>query len=128
MHKYMTVTMPDGSIYGVPVEMIAHNRAKHYAHEFDGDIRASLEEDTLPLFESDDYEIQDWAVNNMNWLEELVTLSGSVENFVLLKGDRTPDNYQVKWDWLPSLLGLRPSGRLRYLPDKSVVRFSIGLP
>ena len=67
MHKYMTVTMPDGSIYGVPVEMIAHNRAKRYAHEFDGDIQASLEEDTLPLFESDDYEIQDWAVNNMNW-------------------------------------------------------------
>ncbi len=69
MHKYMTVTMPDGSIYGVPVEMIARNRAAHYAHEFDGDIELSLEEDTYPLFESDDFEIEDWAVNQMNWCD-----------------------------------------------------------
>lgn len=67
MHKYMTVEMPDGSKWGVPVEMIARDRAKIYAHEFDGDIERSLAEDTLPLFEADDYEIQDWAVNNMNW-------------------------------------------------------------
>lgn len=67
MHKLMTVEMPDGSKWGVPVEMIARNRAAHYADEFDGDVERSLAEDTIPLFESDDYEIQDWAVNNMNW-------------------------------------------------------------
>ena len=67
MHKLMTVEMPDGSKWGVPVEMIARSRATHYAHEFDGDVERSLAEDTTPLFESDDYEIQDWAVNNMNW-------------------------------------------------------------
>jgi hypothetical protein len=67
MHKYMTIDMPDGSKWGVPVGMIACNRAAHYAHEFDGDEARSLAEDTQPLFESDDYEIQDWAVNNMNW-------------------------------------------------------------
>ena len=66
MHKYLTVEMPDGSIWGVPVEMIAKNRAAHYASEFGGDVERSLAEDTLPLFE-DDYEIQDWAVNNMHW-------------------------------------------------------------
>ena len=67
MHKQMKVEMSDGSIWAVPVEMIARHRAKHYAHEFDGDIEKSLAEDTIPLFESDDYEIEDWAVNNMNW-------------------------------------------------------------
>lgn len=67
MHKYMTVKMPDGSVFGVPVEMVARNRAAHYAHEFNGDIERSLKEDTIPLFESDDYEIHDWAANNMNW-------------------------------------------------------------
>ncbi len=67
MNKYMTVEMPDGSKWGVPVEMIARNRAAHYAKEFDGDIDRSLTEDTIPLFESDDFEIEDWAVNNMNW-------------------------------------------------------------
>jgi len=65
--KLLTVTMPDGSKWGVPVDMVARNRAAHYASEFDGDIERSLAEDTNLLFESDDYEIQDWAVNNMNW-------------------------------------------------------------
>ena len=67
MHKYMTVEMADGSKWGVPVEMIARNRAQHYAHEFGGNVDSSLAEDTIPLFESDDFEIQDWAVNNMDW-------------------------------------------------------------
>ena len=67
MHKLMTILMPDGSKWGVPVEMIARHRAKHYAHEFDGDIERSLAEDTIPLFESEDYEIEDWAKNQMNW-------------------------------------------------------------
>lgn len=67
MHKYMTIELPDGSKWGVPVAMIARHRAGYYAYEFGGDVERSLAEDTIPLFESDDYEIQDWAVNNMLW-------------------------------------------------------------
>lgn len=67
MHKLMTVTMPSGEIWGVPVGMIARSRATHYASEFGDDVERSLTEDTIPLFESDDYAIQDWAVNNMHW-------------------------------------------------------------
>lgn len=67
--KALTVTMPDGSVWAVPVLMVATNRAIHYANEFDGDIERSLAEDTLPLFESDQYEVTDWAVNNMNWCD-----------------------------------------------------------
>lgn len=65
--KYMTITLPGGEVWGVPVDMIARDRAGHYATEFDGDIERSLKEDTLPLFADDEYEIEDWAVNNMNW-------------------------------------------------------------
>lgn len=65
--KMMTIDLPDGSKWGVPVEVIARSRATHYAHEFDGDIERSMAEDTMPLFESDDYEVEDWAANNMNW-------------------------------------------------------------
>lgn len=67
MYKYMTVKMRDGSVWGVPVEMIARNRAEHYASEFGGDVERSLAEDTIPLFEADVYEIQDWASNQMDW-------------------------------------------------------------
>lgn len=61
------VEMPDGSRWGVPVEVIALDRAKNYADEFDGNVARSLEEDTWPLFEADSYDVSDWAGNNMNW-------------------------------------------------------------
>lgn len=66
-HKHMTITLENGEVWGVPVAMIASNRAAHYAKEFDGNVERSLAEDTIPLFNSSDYDIHDWAVNNMNW-------------------------------------------------------------
>ena len=59
--------MPDGSKWGVPVEIIARHRAEHYAHEFGGDVERSLAEDTEPLFAQSEFEITDWARNNLNW-------------------------------------------------------------
>jgi hypothetical protein len=67
MTKLFVTTMPDGSKWGVPVGKIARNRAECYAREFDGDVERSLNEDSLPLFESDPDAIEDWAANNMNW-------------------------------------------------------------
>ena len=67
MTKLLTCVMADGTKWGVPVSIIARNRAEHYAHEFGGDVERSLAEDTIPLFDADAYEVQDWAVNNMNW-------------------------------------------------------------
>jgi len=67
LDKHMVVTMPDKSEWAVPVRVIAENRAAAYADEFDGDTARSLKEDTAPLFEAEDYEIRDWAANNMNW-------------------------------------------------------------
>lgn len=64
--KYI-VEMPDGSKWGVPVEVIALDRAASYAEEFGGNTARSLEEDTLPLFEDDPRQVADWAKGNMNW-------------------------------------------------------------
>lgn len=58
--------MPDGSKWDVPVTIIAEHRANYYKHEFNDNIKKSLIEDTLPLFE-DEFEIKDWAANNMDW-------------------------------------------------------------
>jgi len=65
--KALIVTMPDGSKWSVPVAIIARHRAEAYAEEYGGDVDRSLAEDTLPLFESDPFEVEDWAANNMNW-------------------------------------------------------------
>lgn len=65
--KVLVVTMPNGSEWAIPLEVIARNRAEHYADEFDGDVRRSLDEDTMPLFESSPYDVADWASGNMDW-------------------------------------------------------------
>lgn len=38
MYKLMTVRLPDGTVWGVPMAIIARNRAQEYAHELDGDV------------------------------------------------------------------------------------------
>ena len=63
------ITMGDGSVWSIPIMVIAENRADNYKHEFDGSLEDSLAKDTIPLFTQDDYEIQDWARNNMNWCD-----------------------------------------------------------
>jgi hypothetical protein len=65
--KLLAIEQSDGSWWGVPVELIARHRASHYASEFGGDVERSLREGTLPLFEIDSYEIEDWAANQMDW-------------------------------------------------------------
>lgn len=91
--KNYIVEMDDGSKWAVPVMQIARSRAEYYAverGEFDGDIMKSLEEDTLPLFQADPYEIHDWASGNMNW-EDVADSAKLIEN-----QDRTPD-FQDGW-------------------------------
>lgn len=72
------VQMPDGSRWAVPLMVIAHHRATHFAHEFGGDLERLLTEDTLPLFEADSYEVKDWAANNMNW-SDVVSVATQIE-------------------------------------------------
>lgn len=64
MKTTMTVAMPDGSVWGFPVAVIANHRAARFAHEFGGDVERSLNEDTIPLF-NDTTSIQYWAENYM---------------------------------------------------------------
>jgi hypothetical protein len=92
MPETLTVDMPDGSTWGVPVMLIARSRAEHYKGEFGGDIERSLAEDTVPLFSESDYEIKDWARGNMNW-------SDVQSVAVCIKGPKpmTADDMQEAW-------------------------------
>ena len=60
--KYLRTTMPDGSKWDVPAEVIAKNRADYYEDKEPG-LYDSEYEFTM---ENDD-ELADWAANNMNW-------------------------------------------------------------
>lgn len=87
--RYLSVTQSDGSKWGVPVDLIARNRAAHYAHEFDGDVEKSLAEDTGPLFEHDSYSVEDWAANNMNWSD--------FDGHQVKLADAPPLDFQEAW-------------------------------
>ncbi|WP_168377819.1 hypothetical protein [Acinetobacter cumulans] len=65
--KNYVVVMEDGSKWAVPVRFIAEHRAKYFAERDNVSIAESLNEDTSPLFEEDEYEIHDWAANNLNF-------------------------------------------------------------
>ncbi len=68
-NKFLKVTMPDGSKWKVSVRVIAEHRARYYFEEkkeFES-LEQSLKEDTLQLFEEDEYEVEDWSENKMNW-------------------------------------------------------------
>lgn len=67
--KSLHVEMPDGHTYAIPVEIIARNRAEAYADEYGDDVGESLRADTIPLFMERNYNIRDWASNNMNWAD-----------------------------------------------------------
>ncbi len=87
--KYLRVEMEDGSKYDIPVSVIAEHRANCYIEKYGGDLQRSLNEDTDPLFKSDDYEIEDWAANNMNWNE--------VESVAVKVPDCGGLDYQEGW-------------------------------
>uniref|UniRef100_A0A7M2QNJ7 Uncharacterized protein n=1 Tax=feces metagenome TaxID=1861841 RepID=A0A7M2QNJ7_9ZZZZ len=67
MPKFMTVTMPDNSVWKIPTDVIARHRAAYYAKEHGITLEESLEQCTQPLFEQYPDEIEDWSENNMNW-------------------------------------------------------------
>jgi hypothetical protein len=86
MKKYLLVTMPDNSIWSIPTRLIAENRNDYYI-KVRGENAADVEAETEKLF-ADDYEVIDWAVNNMDW-------SDVADEAVLAKRAKT--DYQEGW-------------------------------
>lgn len=89
--KHIFFDSADGFTYAVPVMKIAEKRASYYSHEFGNDEGLSMIEDTLPLFEADSFEIEDYAKNNMHWSD--------VERFALKleRKDKPKPDYQDEW-------------------------------
>lgn len=59
MKKYIRITMPDGSLWDVPADIVADNRAEYYKEDgYDDEFQYAMEDDSI-LF--------DWAAGNMNW-------------------------------------------------------------
>ena len=61
--KYLRITMPDGSLWDVPARLVAEDRAKYYAEKDPDTTYEEMFEATM----SDDFDLKDWAADNMNW-------------------------------------------------------------
>ncbi|ULJ60819.1 hypothetical protein [Wielerella bovis] len=64
MKQYLFIQMPDGSIWRVPTYIIADHRNAYYDNKGKDPKETRIE--TEELF-ADDFELHDWASNNMNW-------------------------------------------------------------
>ena len=95
--KYIKVLFSNGEIYHIQASIVAHERATYYA---DHDIGKQVGEPTKEWMDcykkereytlSDDFEIIDWANNNMDW--------GDVEEHaILIDSEFTPVNKQHEW-------------------------------
>lgn len=68
-NKYLKVRFANGDLFEVPARVIAENRANYYA-DLDGyDLNSNEWEAEIISALNDDFEIEDWAANNMEWRE-----------------------------------------------------------
>lgn len=82
--KVLRVTMPDGSVWEVPARIVAEDRAKYYSKKREENYHEVFKE-TM----DDDFEIKDWASNNMNW-DDVKELAKKVQ-------DLPKVDYQEGW-------------------------------
>lgn len=78
--KYYKTVMSNGDEYFVPALFIVEARAKYYSQKDGEEDNLSPEEEKKVFDEEvafaleDDYEIEDWARNNMDW-DEVATIA-----------------------------------------------------
>lgn len=66
--KWIKVVFSNGEVYKVPATIVAKDRANYYAKNTKDDAKEVYEEELQNTL-NDDFEIIDWAQNNMNWEE-----------------------------------------------------------
>jgi hypothetical protein len=86
---WFVTVLPDGSEWGIPLSLIAENKAQYYAQVDNMSFEEALEE-TYKVFEEFEYEIEDWATNNMNW-------SDVQSQAVLLRAANAEIDFQEAW-------------------------------
>lgn len=81
-NKKIYVDMPDGLTYAIPVMVVAEHKGYRMAKYHNDDFYTAMVKEVLPEFENDNYQIKDWAKNNMNWQDvkkEAIVLKRKVE-------------------------------------------------
>jgi hypothetical protein len=90
--KYLVVEMSDGTEWAIPAILIVKNRAEYYAtlDAKSGAVYGDTYTEEIESAMSDEYEITNWAANNMNWVEVCAQA-------ILLKVDSPKADYTRDW-------------------------------
>lgn len=90
VNKYVRVTFSNGDKFDVPAEIIAKNRANHYANEplYGGDTYDSVFKEEFDYTMKYHHELTDWLFNNMDW-KDVKNVSTKVES--------VPFDYDKNW-------------------------------
>ena len=95
--KYLVVEMSDGTQWAIPAMVIVKDRAEYYAKEDVkwgcGEYDEIYKEEIIEAM-SDEYEITDWAANNMDWEDVW-------RHAIRLKTSPPEVNYHKEWTNAP---------------------------
>lgn len=126
--KELRVTMPDGSVWAVPAQVVAENRARFYADEQPTSAPDHGYAEELAYTLSDNVELIDWAETNMNW--------DDVKDHARQAEEPDPVDYQEGWvngekevveimDWdawrQKAAKARAHAGRIQQVTDKGIV-------
>lgn len=94
MSLIIRVTMPDGSEWDVPADLVAHNRADSHASRLIGPIHGKAREAIYKMEKKYAFahhnELIDWATNNMNWAD--------VKTAATMHKDAAAVDYEKGWN------------------------------
>jgi len=91
-YKWIYITIEEtGDIYRVPVYAIVFSKAEYYAKIDETTIEESIFKEVIEEFNADNFEILDWAQDNMNW-EDVSDFAELVSKKIIKKV-----NWQENW-------------------------------
>ena len=86
MRKYMTIKLQDGSVWGVPLEMIARDRRETLEREYLQDLTDDLCGPSDLFIE---HSLASWALHQMSW--------GNFHGHQVKIADARPPDFYAAW-------------------------------
>lgn len=92
LNAIFQVEFSDGCRFSIPVSVIAQHHAEFYANEHGTEIDQELNTNTIPYFYQEPFNIEDWALNHMSWVD-VKDVAKAISTDMRL----TYDNYIEEW-------------------------------
>lgn len=93
LDKLYVITLANGDQWAVPVRVIAEDRAAYYAKKDNVSLESAMADTAEYFSDSDGYEIENWAQNEMNWSD----VKPHAKFYAKAEIDDDADPFQEAW-------------------------------